>query len=129
MYIKCFRCERGIDTPNASNADYVMAQDTIVKEPREILLAVKHNQATLAKQAKIKEENVDGSSKYPDLVIADSEYTTVEMPDIEASKVFGEDLVRVIAKVEERKIQKTGIICPGCYRETDTVIWGVHKSV
>lgn len=23
--------------------------------------------------------------------------------------------------------QKTAVICPQCYRPTDTVIWGVHK--
>ena len=25
-------------------------------------------------------------------------------------------------------IQKTGIICPNCYKPTDTVIWGIHKE-
>ncbi|MBA7639601.1 hypothetical protein ES703_47260 [subsurface metagenome] len=25
------------------------------------------------------------------------------------------------------EIQKTGIICPNCYKATDQVIWGIHK--
>ena len=27
----------------------------------------------------------------------------------------------------EDGIQKTGIICPDCYKDTDFVIWGIHK--
>lgn len=65
MIIPCFRCGKEIDTPNSSNADYIMAKDTI--------------------ETTIK----DG-------------------------------------KPED--IQKTGIICPDCYRDTDFVIWGVHKG-
>ena len=26
------------------------------------------------------------------------------------------------------EIQKTGIICPDCYKPDDFVIWGVHKK-
>ena len=53
MIIPCFRCRKEIDTPNASNADYVIGEDT------------------------------EG---------------------------------------------KTAIICPGCFVETDHVIWGVHEG-
>ena len=65
MIIPCLRCGKEIDTPDASNADYVMAEDT-----KAIELAG------------------DG--------------TPVE-------------------------IQKTGVICPNCYKPTDAVIWGMHK--
>lgn len=54
MKIPCFRCDKEIDTPDASNADYIIAPDTVDR--------------------------------------------------------------------------KTGIICPDCYKPTDTVIWGVHKN-
>lgn len=27
------------------------------------------------------------------------------------------------------EIQKTGVCCPDCYKDTDTVIWGVHKKL
>lgn len=128
MIIKCFRCEREIDTPDASNADYIMAPDTIVREPREVLLALKHNQATLAKQAKINELDEKGNPKYPDLVIDDGECDAVEIPNVEASKALGEYLVKVIAEVRDKDIQKTGVICLDCYRPTDFIIWGVHKK-
>ena len=64
MIIECFRCGKKIDTPNPSNADYIIAEDT--KE------------------------------------------TTIEdgLP---------------------KEIQKTGIICPEDHKDTDLVIWGVHK--
>ncbi len=117
MIIPCFRCGKEIDTPNASNADYITAPDTIVREPREVVIALKHNQATLAKLA-----------KNPDLELADGEYDAIEIPNLETSKAIGEDLAKVITEVREKDIQKTGIICPGCYRDTDFVIWGMHKK-
>ncbi len=137
MIIPCFRCGKEIDTPDASNADYVITEDTVSREPREVLIALKHNQATLAKEARMAETKTylaeDGVSeltrpKYPGLVIADSEYAQIEIPNIEASRSIGEDLVKVIAEVKEKDIQKTGIICPNCYKDTDFVIWGVHKT-
>jgi len=65
MLIPCFRCGKQLDSPNASNADYIIAEDTKVTELAE-----------------------DGTPM---------------------------------------EVQKTGIICPDCYKDTDIVIWGVHK--
>lgn len=128
MIIPCYRCGKKIDTPDDHNADYVIASDAVVRESREVFVALKHNQATLEKQAKIQEKNLDGTPKYPGLTIADDEYDEVEVPSIEASKSIGEDLVRVEARIKDKDIQKTGIICPDCYRDADFVIWGVHKK-
>ncbi len=58
MIIPCFRCSKEIDTPNSSNADYVIALDMIAKEPREVFIALKHNQATRAKREKVIAENI-----------------------------------------------------------------------
>jgi len=129
MIISCYRCGKGIDTPNAHNADYVIASDTIVRESREVLIALKHNPATLEKQAMIQEKNPDDTPKYPGLTIADDEYDEVEVSSIEAGESIGEDLVRIKAKIKDKDIQKTGIICPDCYRDSDLVIWGVHKKM
>ncbi|MBA7658855.1 hypothetical protein ES703_66815 [subsurface metagenome] len=30
MIISCFRCGKEIDTPNPTNADYIIAEDTVV---------------------------------------------------------------------------------------------------
>lgn len=128
MIIPCFRCGKEIDTPNVSNADYIMAEDTIVKEPREVFLALKHNPATLEKQSMIAELDEKGNHKYPVLVIADSEYDQEEVPNTEAAKTIGEALVKVVVEVREKDIQRTGVVCPDCYKDTDFVIWGVHKA-
>lgn len=137
MIIPCFRCQKEIESPDNKNADYIIAKDTKKKEPVDVLVALKHNQATLAKAAKIKEKETyladDGVTerhrpKYPGLKIEESEYDRVEVPTATAARAFGEDLVKVVAKIEERDIQKTGVICPDCYRPTDFVIWGVHKK-
>jgi DNA-directed RNA polymerase subunit RPC12/RpoP len=116
MIIPCFRCGKKIDTPNASNADYIMAEDTKGQEIRESLVALKHNQSTLEKQGN-KEE------------ITDEEYDTIIVASYEeAERNLGEDLVKVVVKPVEVDVQKTGVICPDCYRGTDFVIWGVHKA-
>ena len=129
MIIPCFRCGKELNSPNDRNADYVIAKDTMVKEPREVLVALKHNQITLDKVAKMAEVNPDGTSKYPKLVIADNEYDGIEVPNLAtAMKDFGEDLVKVIVEIRVKDIQKAGIICPNCYKDTDFVIWGVHKK-
>lgn len=65
MVVPCLRCGKKIVSPDASNADYIIAEDTKVMEIRDGL-------------------PVD--------------------------------------------VQKTGVACPDCYRPTDFVIWGVHKS-
>lgn len=139
MIIKCYRCNKKIDTPSNSNADYVIADDTVVREPRETLIALKHNQATLDKRAKMVEtesiidsethEEIGRKLKYPNLKIEESEYDEVAVSSVkEANQTIGEDLVKVKAETREKDIQKTGIICPDCYRGTDFVIWGIHKK-
>ncbi len=37
------------------------------------------------------------------------------------------DVKRIEVKIEESDIQKTGLVCSDCYKNTDTIIWGVHK--
>lgn len=137
MIIPCYRCGKELESPNASNADYIIAGDTIVREPRETFIVLRHNSATLAKQAMMEEIEIylaeDGITKlarpkYPDLRIDDKEYDVIEIPNFETSKLFAEDLIKVISELREKDIQKTGIICPGCYKDTDFVIWGVHEE-
>ena len=132
MIIKCFRCGKKIDPPNSSNADYVIAADMVVKEPRQVLIALKHNEASLAKEAMMKEtliSTIEGEEvtapKHPDMTIADNEYDAVEIPFIEARDA---DTVKVLVETRQKDIQKTGVICPKCYKSTDTVVWGVHKK-
>ncbi|GAI50415.1 unnamed protein product, partial [marine sediment metagenome] len=121
MIIKCIRCGKDIDTANNSNADYIMAEDTIVKEPREVFIALKHNQSTREKEIKMTELDEEDSPKYPDLEIADSEYDQEEVPSIEVAQAIGEELVKIVVEVGEKDIQKTGIICSDCYRDSDFV--------
>ena len=113
MIRKCLRCNKGIDSPDDKNADYVIAADFITDELRDILYVLKHNAATELKEAN--KEYIDNS-----------EYDWEEVPNVAASTMI-EKRVLVLAKQEMRSIQKTGIVCPDCYKPTDTLIWGVHK--
>lgn len=142
MIIPCHRCGEEIDSPNETNADYVIASDTIVREPTEVFIALKHNQATLQKAsdiiaqwrkdtAKIRELLPD-ERPTPEFIVSqfqDNEFDAAEVPSVFAAhEQFGEDLFKVTVEVREKDIQKTGIVCPDCYRPNDFVIWGVHKE-
>lgn len=136
MIIKCFRCEKEIDTPKNSNADYIMASDTIVKEPRETPFALQENEVTKEKKKKMKETKtaIDPETgeeitilKYSGLKIEDSDFTEIEISDFEKSKKLP-NVKKVITRIEDKDIQKTAIICPKCYKKSDFVIWGVHKK-
>jgi hypothetical protein len=115
MIIKCYRCQKNIDTPSESNADYITSTDVIVKEARECLVAVRHTDDTIIKAGK--KQTID-----------DKEYERVTLPDFKMPK-NDDRLVRVEVASKDFDIQKTAIICPDCFNpETDTVIWGVHKK-
>ncbi len=123
MLIPCFRCGKEINTPDNTNADYIMAEDTITREPRQVLVALLENEATRAKNLLMSEVDEKGIRIHPEVSIADSDYDSIEIPCIEAKESV-RDLVKVIIEVRDKDIQKTGIACPDCYKETDFVIWG-----
>jgi len=137
MKIPCFRCGKKIKDADSTNADYIIAADCLVKEPRDVLIALKHNIKTLEKKAKIIKDNTtygeNGEIFLPteDFILnqfQDNEYDAVEIPTLtDAVAHFGPDLIKVIASIVEKDIQKTGLICRKCYKPTDTVIWGIHK--
>jgi len=38
------------------------------------------------------------------------------------------EVQRVEIRIEDTLIQKTGVVCPDCYKGTDFIIWGIHKE-
>lgn len=126
MKIKCFRCPTVIDTPDKHNAYYVRADDMIVDELRDVYTAVKDNEYTLETRLKMVEVDAEGLPKYPELVIKDSDYTRIHYSSF--NDVHGDRLVRVEVTKEPTPVQKTGVVCPECHLETDTVIWGVEPE-
>ena len=117
MIIPCIRCGKEIDTPNGTNADYIIAPDLVAVEVREVLYALRHNQATMEKKAQ-------------GLTIEDREYDREEVCASNIQAIHSDSVVEKIASVlEPVDVQKSGIICPECRRPGDTVIWGVHKKV
>lgn len=114
MIIDCIRCGKPIDSPHSSNADYIIADDTKMTEVQEQLVAIKHTEETWRKM----ERNE---------VIQDDEYQVVV---VESPQKANEDpdTIRVELRMLPVSVQKTGIICPECYRGTDFIIWGVHKT-
>jgi len=140
MIIPCIRCGKAINSPNATNADYVTADEFILSEPREVRRALIHNPATRTKEAQINEtvevihlvtkEVIGTTPKTPGLAIADNEFDSIEVESIaDAARAYGRDYVKTIATMEDRPVQKTAIVCPDCFNPvTDRVIWGKHKA-
>ena len=58
------------------------------------------------------------------------ENQNINMPnDSNADYIMAEDTIETIVENGvPKEIQKTGVICPECYRDTDFVIWGIHKK-
>jgi hypothetical protein len=140
MIINCIRCGKGINSPNATNANYIMAKDTIVKEERDVFTAYKHNKQTLKKQAERKtllkkldgkrlkdKERVTILTRLARTEINDSQYTKVKHSDFQKANTE-QGLVKVTVAKEKQAIQKTGIICPACYKKADFIIWGIAKT-
>ena len=95
----CLRCGKNLGSCDNSNADYVIADEFIVLEKRERFYDVIENNS--------KESFIPIKQTTDSLLI----------PNVK----------RIEIKIEDIDVQKTGLVCPECYQETDTFIWGIHK--
>ena len=127
MIIPCFRCGKALNSPDASNADYIMASDTVAEEARQVLIAVQLTDK--AKAAKTEIESLERAAlEIPeDLKLQAAERLRTMVSSIEEAQTMS-GLERVEVESRMMPIQKTGVICPDCYRDTDFIIWGVHKK-
>ena len=99
--MECIRCNKDLGQADNNNADYVIADEFIVREKRE----------------------------QPYAIISDSGLETfIPIKQITDSLLIG-DVKRIEVKIENVDVQKTGIVCPDCYKETDFIIWGIHKKI
>ena len=112
--MECFRCGKGLIHPDDTNADYIIASDTQVRETLCVYKVYFHNATTMEKL----------NNKEP---IEIDEYDVEIVPNIELAAADPR-FVRVEEVEQEVVVQKTGIICPDCHKPTDLLIWGVHKE-
>ncbi len=101
--MNCIRCNKELGQADNNNADYVIADEFIVKEKREQFYAV----TTDIKDSK-KEVFTPIKQTTDSLLI----------PNVK----------RIEVKIEDVDIQKTGVVCPECYKDADFIIWGIHKT-
>jgi hypothetical protein len=131
------RCGKELDSPNAANADYVMADDTagrervpkVIRRQKTVEEVRAEMDALEAEKAEFEEmiTAYEKDGKEPgDLSIGD---IRDELEAIEEEIAGDIDPIKTIhlRTTEVVEVQKTGIICPDCYRDTDMIIWGVHK--
>lgn len=138
MIIPCFRCRKEINTPDETNADYIIAPDMIVQERRPTLVSVPKTQEELDTEEASLKENLQAFKS----IIDSYEKTDINPQSIPIEDIYGEveaieeELARGLVPNKSKpmrgkleNIQKSGIICPDCYKpDTDFVIWGVHKK-
>ena len=138
MIIPCMRCGKEIDSPNATNADYIMAEDTagrervpkVIRRQKTVEEVRAEMDALEAEKAEFEEmiTAYEKDGKEPgDLSIGD---IRDELEAIEEEIAGDIDPIKTIhlRTTEVVEVQKTGIICPDCYKDTDLAIWGVHKK-
>lgn len=94
----------------------------------EISMPNAPDRVTVSKGSKIV-QNPDGSQvetadeREIGFSVPQDQFTEVPLDSPE--EVHGrEDLARAFGRVEEVEVQKTGLVCPDCSKDTDNVIWG-----
>lgn len=98
--MKCIRCSKDLGQADIHNADYVIADEFIVSEKREQFYAITEKSG---------KEILNPIKQASDSLL---------IPNVK----------RIEVKIEDIDVQKTGVICPDCYKETDFIIWGIHKK-
>ena len=98
--MNCIRCSKELGHANSSNADYVIADEFIAPEKREQFYAV-----TIGKDKK-------------------ESFTPIKQT---TDSLLILDVKRIEVKIEDVDVQKTGLVCPDCYKPGDVIIWGIHK--
>jgi len=103
--MNCIRCNKDLGHADKHNADYVIADEFIVNEKREQMYAV--TDKTLVK------------GELPSELFTPIKQTT--------DSLLIPNVKRIEVKIENVDIQKTGVVCPDCYKPEDFIIWGIHK--
>lgn len=153
----CSRCGRDIERPIPENGNYVSGDDFVEDVPTPVLIGKKHTPESksrlnsLDKVLDVPRGQIESSFSHEDAP-AEVEYEwgktrsrdgteipktythpfrcvtfeDVEIPDIAAAHE-DPDIVRVEKHIEGRPVQKTGVVCIGCTKNGDEVIWGPAK--
>ncbi len=135
MKIPCFRCGKELDSPDVSNANYVIAPDTIVKERPQFYIAEQKTAAEIdAEKAELDRALSVLRATLISGVLPTGSYLSLddvpeEIEAIETELAIGVSSTKQVLKHGRlQQVQKTGIICPDCLKPTDTIIWGIQEK-
>lgn len=155
----CSRCGTSISDPVTANANYVVHDDFVEEEAKEVHYALRHTPQTKQKVQKVADETgrdfdaVAAEMAHPDAP-AERDVTvgterkehddgtfveTAKMKTMDFSipldefdreevdtpeEIKRDDTALVTTNVEQRPVQKTGLICRNCVKDDDQIIWG-----
>jgi len=109
--MNCARCNKDLGHADDKNADYVIADDGIIIEPREVYVNTEVKAESLGK---------------PPAELTEDDLTTYETL-FARDALLRPNAIKTQLIVKDFPVQKTLLVCPECYRDTDFIIWGVHK--
>ena len=148
----CSRCEEQLTKPIRQNANYVIASDFAEPTEVETVYGLFHTEETRSELDRLCSEfpERDRQTLAAEMANPDAEeFRTVrtdgdeEPREVEfsvptekfdwkeidsANEVqVNDDCALSYHTVEERDVQKTGLVCPECAKDSDEVIWGVDS--
>ena len=141
---ECYRCNTELERPIEANANYVRGDDMVVEETRPQLVALKHTERTRKIRDKVKDRhdlNATQANRVlgrrdPSYLRAEGkngvefDHTDLSEDDFEAVGVDepihpenDPDVVRCLEKAVSVDVQKTGLVCDSCLKDSDEIIW------
>ncbi len=116
MKIKCVRCGKELDSPNASNAKYIL------KHNDSKTFGITRIEKTI--NAPLTKSRVVEIMKDKKMIVTEEEYESKLADFAKKAEVFSDSKGRREVVIEEEvEVPKTAIICLDCVQEDDTIIW------
>jgi hypothetical protein len=137
MERNCFRCDTELDDPVEENAKYIRGPDTVETVEKEIAVEHRHTFYTRAVRDRLMQEKNMNLQQATSAIARESgralesgmshdlskyDFDTRETIDPSFPKEDAE-VIRVDSTTKEVEEERTGLICQGCLKDDDEIIW------
>ncbi len=129
MIIPCIRCGEPLVSPNKHNAYYVIGEDTVEYEDREVLLALIDTRTEEQKEAIPPEDLPDDDAAFEIEDVTDRTEVVEDKLGKKDIQLVPEGTARLVSRIQSLPVQKTGIVCANCVDlENDELLWGAGEN-
>jgi len=150
MEQKCTRCGfDNYDEPIENNANYVQGADMVESRPNTVMFALKHteltrtirdrlvdnwsmnitqaNRAMAAKNDQYLKKTTESDDGTEQVIFDHTDLSDDDFERVETNRPItpeeDAEIVKTVEETAQKEVQKTGIVCPDCVKDTDVVIW------